>query len=80
MNLAKVREKAKELGIKPGKMNKAQIIHAIQVQEKNFPCFGTANGYCDQYECLWRSDCVKPFESAAYSPVTPPAKGKKLKK
>lgn len=80
MNLTKVREKAKELGVHPGKMNKAQIIQAIQVQENNFPCFGTANDYCDQYDCLWRNDCIKPVQLAAHSPITPPAKRKKVRR
>lgn len=63
MNLLKVKAKAKALGIKPGKMNKAQIIQTIQVQENNFPCFGTAKDFCDQDECLWRQDCLLPLKS-----------------
>ena len=59
MNLTKVKEKAKEIGINPKKMRKAQIIQSIQVQENNFPCFGTVNDYCDQSTCIWREDCIK---------------------
>ena len=60
MNLIEVKEKAKEIGINPKKMRKAQLIQMIQVQEKNFPCFGTVNDYCDQSKCIWREDCIGP--------------------
>ena len=40
-------------------MKKAELIQAIQKAENNIPCFGTANGDCDQDKCLWRSDCLK---------------------
>lgn len=48
-----------EMGINPKNMNKAAMIRAIQSQEGNTPCFKTANGSCDQNECLWREDCLK---------------------
>jgi hypothetical protein len=43
------------------------IIQAIQHDEGNFPCFGTAvDGCCDQWECAWREGCLpKP---AAHRP------------
>ncbi|MEN6411757.1 MAG: hypothetical protein ABFC84_03200 [Veillonellales bacterium] len=63
MNLLKVKAMAKTLGIKPGKLNKTQIIQAIQVQENNFPCFGTAKNFCDQQECLWRQDCLASLKA-----------------
>mgnify|MGYP000704716263 CR=1 FL=1 len=60
MNLKQVKEIARSKGVKVGKMNKENIIRAIQKAEGNFECFGTAqNNYCDQYECLWREDCLK---------------------
>ncbi len=59
MNLTEVKERAKKVGINPRKMKKAQIIQAIQIQENNVPCFGTATDYCDQTECLWRKDCLR---------------------
>ncbi len=60
MNLKQVKEIAKSKGVKIGKMNKENIIRAIQKAEGNFECFGTAqNNYCDQNECLWREDCLK---------------------
>ncbi len=60
MNLKQVKEIARSKGVKVGKMNKENIIRAIQKAEGNFECFGTAqNNYCDQTECLWREDCLK---------------------
>ena len=63
MNIQAVREKARMLDLNPGKMKKADLIHAIQSKEGNFPCFGTAKDFCDQTECCWRSDCL-PEKSA----------------
>ena len=58
MNITQVREKAKALGIKTGKIKKADIIRQIQSKEGNFPCFGTAEAYCDQMNCAFREDCL----------------------
>jgi len=58
MNMQDVRKVAKEMGIKTGKLKKADIIRAIQSGEGNFPCFGTAKDFCDQEKCLWRPDCL----------------------
>ena len=58
MKLADVKEIAKRMDIRLGKMNKAEIIRAIQVQEKNVPCFRTDAECCDQENCLWRDDCI----------------------
>ena len=60
MKLAEIKSKAMGLGIKAGKMNKEGLIHAIQKQEGNFDCFGTAEGFCDQWDCCFRLDCFKP--------------------
>jgi hypothetical protein len=59
MALKELKEKAKNLGIKP-KMGtkKINLIHSIQTAEGNFPCFGTAKDYCDQMSCSWRGDCL----------------------
>lgn len=59
MKLVDIKEFAKQRGIRSGKMNKAELIRAIQVQESNSPCFGEAAGSCDQANCLWREDCLK---------------------
>lgn len=61
MNVQSIREIARGLEIKPGKLSKTDLIHTIQAAEGNFPCFGTAHaGSCDQLGCLWREDCLKP--------------------
>ena len=59
MKVAEVKTKAKELGIAPGKMKKIELIHAIQTAENNTPCYGTCNGWCEQSECCFITDCVK---------------------
>ncbi|MBP2667505.1 MAG: hypothetical protein H6Q76_2485 [Firmicutes bacterium] len=58
MKLPEVKEIAREKGIRLGKMNKTELIHAIQVQENNTPCYGKNGVYCDQGKCRWREDCV----------------------
>jgi hypothetical protein len=64
MKMKEIRILAKEKGVSPGKMLKADLIRAIQQAEGNFDCFGTAvEEECDQESCLWREDCF--FESAA---------------
>ncbi|HDK43748.1 MAG TPA: SAP domain-containing protein [Desulfobacteraceae bacterium] len=50
--------KAKNVGLKPGKMKKADLIRAIQIQEGNNPCFSPNRESCDQTGCCWHSDCV----------------------
>lgn len=59
MTMPQIRTKAKSLGIKPGKMNKTSLIHAIQTAEGNSPCFGTAQGYCPYSDCCFMHDCLK---------------------
>ncbi|MFN2348950.1 MAG: SAP domain-containing protein [Thioalkalivibrio sp.] len=60
MNLQSIREIARRLEIRPGKLNKTELIRSIQTSEGNFPCFGTDHeGLCDQEGCLWRGDCFK---------------------
>lgn len=58
MKMPEIRSKAQRLGIKPGKMNKSDLIRAIQMQEGNTPCFGTTMSPCDQEACCWRADCL----------------------
>lgn len=58
MNIIQIREKAKALGLKTGWVKKAELIRQIQVAEGNFPCFGSAEGYCDQMDCAFREDCL----------------------
>jgi len=50
---------AAELGMKGvSRLRKAELIRAIQKHEGNYPCFGTASGYCDRHDCIWRDDCL----------------------
>jgi len=58
MNMQEVRGMAKEFGIKTSRMNKMNLIKAIQLSEGNFSCYASATGgECDQQECAWRADC-----------------------
>lgn len=59
-----VKDKAREMHIKPGSMNKKELIRSIQEAEGNSPCFKTGQLSCDQQACCWRSDC-KPGETSA---------------
>ena len=59
MTIFEIRMIAKNLGITPKKMNKINLIRSIQLKEGNMPCFKTADTYCDQAGCFWRSDCLK---------------------
>ena len=59
MVLHEVKNKALDLGIKPKKLRKADLIRLIQKTEGNFDCYGTAvTGYCDRYDCAFRDDCL----------------------
>ncbi|MDT8318148.1 MAG: SAP domain-containing protein [bacterium] len=59
MTLTEVKKMAKNVGVKAGTMKKDELIHAIQLAEGNFDCFGKAEGSCDQEACSFRSDCLK---------------------
>ena len=59
MNMQQLKEIAKERGIKPGSLKKAELIHAIQSAEGNETCFGTGKAEdCGQDNCLWKEDCI----------------------
>lgn len=58
MDMMQLKEKAKQLGIRVGKMKKEDVVRAIQNKEGNFPCFGTAKDYCNQLACAWRKGCL----------------------
>lgn len=58
MKLDEIKEIAKQLDIKAGKMKKADLIRAIQAAENNDVCFETGKAAsCGQNACLWREDC-----------------------
>jgi hypothetical protein len=65
MNLPQIRSIASSKGLKPGKLNKVDLVRAIQRQEGAFDCFATAyEGICDQAACLWREDCFSAAKKA----------------
>jgi hypothetical protein len=59
MTLAEIKKMAQNVGVKAGSMKKVQLIHAIQLAEGNFDCFGKAQGSCDQSNCTFMKDCLK---------------------
>ncbi|TKB26558.1 SAP domain-containing protein [Desulfopila sp. IMCC35006] len=58
MKLIEVQEKARQMGIKPRKIKKADLIRIIQTGEGNQPCFRMGDKFCDQMDCCWRDDCL----------------------
>ena len=59
MNMKEIKEIAKKMDVKSGKMRKTDLIRTIQVAEGNMPCFQSAMDYCDQGSCCWREDCLQ---------------------
>ncbi len=59
MKMPEIRKKAKSLGITPGKMKKAELIHAVQQAEGYTACFGRSNGQCVHADCCFMQDCIK---------------------
>ncbi len=58
MRLDEVRKVAEQVGIKPGRMRKADLIRAIQQAEGNQACYATGHSAsCGQTQCCWRDDC-----------------------
>jgi hypothetical protein len=58
MKMEEVKEIAKGLGIKPGKMKKSDLIQEIQRAEGNEDCYNTGRAdSCGQDSCAWREDC-----------------------
>jgi hypothetical protein len=59
MSIDEIRLIASKMGIDPKKLNKNDLIESIQTKQGKTPCFKTADTYCDQVGCLWKSDCLK---------------------
>lgn len=58
MRTQEVKEIARKLGVKTEKLDKGELIRAIQSKEGNTPCFGVGEATeCGQSGCLWREDC-----------------------
>ena len=58
MNMEEIRRRARDVGVKPRRLRKADLIRAIQRAEGNFDCFGSASTWCDRLDCCWRKDCL----------------------
>jgi hypothetical protein len=59
MKVQDIRTKAKELGIRPDRMNKTDLIHTIQRSEDNMEFYATDRvQHCGELDCLWRGDCL----------------------
>ena len=59
MTIYEIRVITNNMGINPQKMNKTNLTSSIQLQVGNTPCLKTAGTYCDQADCLWKSDCLR---------------------
>ena len=59
MKVGEIKMKAKNLGIAPGRMRKAELVHAIQLAEGYAPCFGRSKGQCPYVDCCFVADCLK---------------------
>jgi len=70
VRMEEVRARAKVLGVKNTfGLSKVELIRRIQRAEGNFDCFGTAIDCCDQSQCCFREDCLKPPGLKAKSPA-----------
>jgi hypothetical protein len=58
MKLEDIKKRAKEQGINVAGLTKKDLIRTIQIYEGNYPCFGSADNYCDRWDCCWREDCL----------------------
>ena len=59
MKVQEIKEMAKNMGIPTLKMNKADMIRAIQRGENNIDCYGTERvDSCQEQSCSWRNDCL----------------------
>jgi hypothetical protein len=58
MTMPRIKQKAKALGIDPGKQKKPDLILAIQKAEGYTMCFGTGTPACPHKACCWREDCI----------------------
>ena len=58
MKMMDVKEIAKKIGVKTGRLSKADLVHSIQKAEGNCECFETPYvSDCNQMNCLWREEC-----------------------
>ena len=58
MKVSELRKMAKVLGVTKMAKAKAELIKQIQRAEGNPDCFGTAEDFCDQSDCIFIEDCL----------------------
>ncbi len=57
MKVTEIRTIARNLGVKNySRLNKADLIRAVQVAEGNSPCYQQIID-CGEHQCLWREEC-----------------------
>ena len=66
--MREVRKMAKKNQINSFGKSKKNLILEIQRAENNFDCFGTANTFCDQYKCCFRSLCLDGYKIKTTNP------------
>ncbi len=60
MNFDEIMDKAETMDISVYRMNKLDMIRAIQRAQDKICCYGTEwVDYCDKSPCLWREDCFE---------------------
>jgi hypothetical protein len=65
MRIQEIREIEKKSGVRAGKLDKRELVRAIQKAEGNNDCFATPYvRECNQMNCLWREDCMKAGKEA----------------
>jgi hypothetical protein len=58
MKVQDIKAIAQNMGIPLRKLNKTELVRAIQEKEGNNSCFDTgATSTCGQDGCLWKEDC-----------------------
>jgi len=59
MTVAEIKVIAKEMGIPVSGKRKEELIHEIQLQEGNAPCYKSGIEDCGLINCLWIDDCQR---------------------
>ncbi len=59
MKLEEIKSLAQLYSIKVSRMNKPELVRAIQKAEGNEQCYKSgASAICCQKDCAWRADCT----------------------
>jgi hypothetical protein len=59
MKMSNIQSIAKERGVFPGHLTKADLVRTLQQEEGNTACFQTGQAEsCGQEGCLWRAVCA----------------------